>query len=480
MLEQLLQNPTVQRVRAIAQGRGIPVMLVGGAVRDALLGKPANDFDFAVQGNAAIALARATADALDADFWLMDAAHGTARVIRRAATNTVLDFAQCRGNTWHADLLARDFGINAMGLDLQTQSFIDPANGQADLQAGVVRMVTPQALDDDPVRALRAVRFAQRLGFSIEPQTLAKVKATGSAIHRASAERSRDELLAMLALPRAAAALRQLDEVGLLAELVPEVEPMRVCTQSPPQRSDVLEHTLQVIEGLDSLVTEQRIGDWGLEPVEPISSLRSHLLQETANASRGAVLKLAGLLHDCGKPVTRSVDAAGHISFPGHAQRGAEMAGARARALKLSGDEVRDVRTLVLYHGSINALARAHATTPPTPRQIFGFMRDAGNYAPELALFGIADCFGKRGAATQPSDCEPSWRMAAQLCAAYFAHYAPPVAPAPLITGRDLLALGVAAGPRIGALLEQVRAAQMTGEIATRDEALGLVSALLR
>jgi tRNA nucleotidyltransferase/poly(A) polymerase len=470
-------------LRTLARQRRTPVILVGGTVRDALLGKTANDVDLAVQGNP-VPLARAAADALDGDFWLMDAERGTARVILRDGARTVIDFAACRGATWREDLLARDFTLNAMGYDLEAEALIDPTGGQNDLEARTIRAVSDHSISDDPIRALRAVRLAQQLGFAIEPMTWAQAAAIGSAIHTPSAERARDELLAMLALPTATQAMRQLDALGLLAQLVPEVEPMRTCTQSPPHQFDVLEHTWAVMEAMDGLVQQWAIGNWLLADQLSIANspllianLQSHLSAATANATRATILKFAALLHDCAKPQTRSVDADGRIRFFTHEERGAEVAAARARALKLSGDEVSAVRTMVRHHMRANQLARAKdrpTSLVPTSRAIYRFMREAGNCAPELALFAMADCWGKRGPDTQPDDCADSAAMTALLLEKYFAQFSPQAAPAPLITGRDVMEMGVAPGRLIGQILEHVREAHMTGEIGTRDEALAL------
>ena len=477
----IANSQVLAAVRDIARQRRTPVILVGGAVRDALLGKPANDYDIAVQGNP-VPLARKVADALLGDFWLMDAKRGTARVILRDAAKTVIDFAACRGATWHADLFARDFSVNAIGYDLDTDMLIDPTHGQADLQAHVIRAVSDHAISDDPIRALRAVRLAQKLGFAIEPTTWAQARAIGNAPlsgiegHQPSAERARDELLAMLTLPAATPALRQLDALGLLTLLVPEVEPMRTCTQSPPHQFNVMEHTWAVMDAMDDLAEKLAIGYWRLADQLLITNCLFHLHEPTANATRAAILKFAALLHDCAKPHTRSVDPDSRIRFFTHEERGAELAAARAQALKLSGDEVRDVRAMVRHHMRANQLARA--AEKPTPRAIYRFMREAGQCAPELALFAIADCYGKRGADTQPGECADSKAMATRLIEKYFTQFSPQAAPAPLITGRDLIEMGIAPGKLIGQILERVREAHMTNEISTRTEALAMARQL--
>jgi tRNA nucleotidyltransferase/poly(A) polymerase len=487
-------------VAEIARARNAPVALVGGAIRDAWLspdptpgdlsGDLSGDLDFAVQGDA-VSLARAVADALSGDVYVMDAGRGTARVLikddRRQTTDNrisssisssivvrpsslTMDFAVCQGAGWQDDLLARDFTVNAIALDLSDGQVLDPTGGLPDLERRVIRAVSDHAITDDPVRALRAVRLAFALSMTIEPDTLKMVRSVGPRITQPSAERVRDEFMEILNLPNAARALRKLDEVGLLTHITPEIEPMRTCGQSPPHRFTVLEHTFVVLEALDEV-----IGDWRLEIDSAMQQSLISDLQSPAveGRTRLAVFRLAVLLHDCAKPFTRSVGDDGIVHFYGHEAASAELAAARARALRLSGDEVRRVRTIVVNHMRPNQMAREMASDqrPPTSRALYRFFRDTRDCAPELALFAIADCIGKRGDQTVSEDCAPSAQIAHLLIEKYYARFEKTVAPAPLLTGKDVLALGVEQGPRIGEILDAVREAQMAGEITTQDEA---------
>jgi len=478
MNSDIATHPLVQTVQRIARQRNLPILLVGGAVRDALLGAPPADFDFAVQGNP-VPLARAVANALDADFWLMDAARGTARVFVQGSaipSPVVLDFAQCRGSNWDEDLRDRDFTVNAIGLDLTQGELIDPTAGQADLAQRVIRAVSAHALADDPVRTLRAVRLAHQLGFEIEPTTTAQIRDHAPALRTTSAERARDELLSVLNLPAVVPAVRQLDTLGLLEVLVPEAGPMRTCTQSPPHEFAVLEHTFVVMDALTDLIQRGAMhsGSLNLEPAV-LATLHAHFQIPTANSTRRAIFMLAALLHDNAKPLTPTLNNdASQVKFPQHEAVGAPIAAARAQALKLSSEEVQIVRTVARHHGHANAMLKRDAMTP---RDIYSFMRMAGDCAPELALFASADCYGKRGAGTQPADCgakdcAPNLALTRLLLNQYDQRYAANVAPPALISGKDLLALGMPAGKDIGIVLEAVREAQMTGELHTREDAL--------
>ncbi|MCL5996654.1 MAG: HD domain-containing protein [Chloroflexi bacterium] len=497
-----LDLPLIRVVREIAQARKTPVLLVGGAIRDALLNRPIHDFDFAVQGNA-VALARAVANQLDAAFYIMDAERGTARVITTTghaspanqADALHLDFALCRGSTWDEDLFGRDFSVNAIGLDLTTGRMLDPTGGQADLPGRIIRQVTPHAIDDDPVRALRAVRLALTLSGSIEPATITAVRAAASQLGQPSPERVRDELMKTLAHPAATRAVRQLDTLGLLSQIVPEVEPMRNCEQSQPHRFAVLEHTFVVMEYLDEILKnlrEPKPGEFQtdhgefpawLQGLRVSASHRDALTAQlsavtTNERSRAALLRLATLLHDTAKPATRSIGADGRIHFYGHEEAGADMAAVRANTLKLSSDEVEQVRTTVRYHMRPNQMSRESDATGPTARAIYRFMRDAGMCAPEVALFCIADGMGKAGTATPLAEARRRSAIAALLIERYYQQFSPAVAPKPLIGGKDLLAIGIPQGPRIGQILNAVREAQMVGEISSPAEAMALAQSL--
>jgi tRNA nucleotidyltransferase/poly(A) polymerase len=479
-MSDLLIHPLVASVREIAQARHIPLLLVGGAVRDWLLGKEAHDLDFAVHGNAKT-LARAVADALGGAFYLMDAERNTARVIitrpGQAAFN--LDFAVCRGNTWEEDLFGRDFSINAIALDMQSGTVLDVTGGQADLTRRLVRQVTPHAVTDDPVRALRAVRIALAMDGTLEPATAQAARAAANLLRRPSPERVRDELMKALALPNAARAVRWFDELGLLQAMIPEVASLRNCTQSPPHQFAVLEHTFVVLDYVDVLIQNLRgLGDLG--GLSTTHNAQHALLQQldaltTSERSRAAVFRLAVLLHDIAKPLKRSIGEDGRIHFTGHEAAGASIAATRAEALRLSSVEVDQVRITVQHHGEPNRIARDAA---PSPRTIHRFMRATDACAPEIALFCPADGYGKAGAASSAQDMQRRHNIATRLIEQYYAQYSPATAPRPLIDGKDVMTLGVQQGPRIGQILNAVREAQMIGEINTRAEALALAQQL--
>src|SRR4029453_15654404 len=249
-----LAPPARAVLRAVLKtaDRQRPPVLVGGAVRDALGGggrgmRPIADLDVAVPSGA-LDLARRVADRLGGAFVPLDPERGAARVVTRGAW---LDVTDWRADTLEGDLAARDFTVNALAVPLGEllkngrARVIDPTGGLADLRARRLRVHDARVLADDPLRTLRGVRLEAALGLRLTPSTVKAIRAAGPALATVSGERVRDELLAVLALPGTARALRRLDALGLPTVIVPEIEPMRATTQPAPHRFRVLEHSLR-------------------------------------------------------------------------------------------------------------------------------------------------------------------------------------------------------------------------------------------
>jgi putative nucleotidyltransferase with HDIG domain len=482
----------LQTVRALAEARGVSVWPVGGAVRDALLGRPVRDWDFAVD-DGAMKLARVVGDALGGAYYPLDEERDTGRVVLvgEDGERLNLDFAALRGDGLEIDLLARDFTINALALD-EKRALIDVIGGLADLEAGCVRAVSDQTFQDDPLRLLRAVRLEAELGFHIEPQTAAWMRRDAHLLTEPSAERVRDEFARMVSLPGAAASLERLDAFGLLELVVPELELLKGVEQSPPHRHDVWCHTLKVVgvlEGVVAIATggvgptpaEGSSAAWGdlAQMLDPFSAdLADHLAIEVSGGhNRTQLLKLAALFHDVGKPRTQSEGDDGRIHFYNHELVGAQMAASRLRELRFSRDEVVRVRTMVGAHMRPAHLARADDLTR---RAIYRFFRATSCGGVDVALLSLADHLATWG----PNLREERWarrlEVAQTLLTHWFDRYEETVAPPPLLTGGELIAeLGLEPGPRIGRLLRTLQEAQAAGEVQTREKALVLARRLL-
>jgi putative nucleotidyltransferase with HDIG domain len=484
-----------QAIRRLAAERGLRIWPVGGVVRDALLGQPVHDWDFAVDRDA-LGLARAAADALGGAYYPLDEERDTGRVVLAAedGSRLDLDFATLRGESLEADLRARDFTVNALALG-EAGDVVDVTGGLADLEADCIRAVSEGAFRDDPVRLLRAVRMEGELGFEIEPQTADWLRRDAPLMARPSAERVRDEFVRVLAVKGAVIPLQRLDEYGLLVHVVPEMEALKGVAQSPPHRYDVWRHTLMIVDTLESViavVTGQEAGPsvlgdapstaWGdlARALGQFSGdMAAHLAVEVSRGrDRALVLKLAALLHDVGKPKTQSQGEASpageddRIHFYNHDLVGAQIAAARMQALRFSRDEVERVRTIVGQHMRPSHLSRAEKVTR---RAVYRFFRATACGGVDVMLLSVADHLATYGPTLREERWAQRLEVAETLLTHWFEQYHETVEPPSLVTGGDLMAeLELEAGPQIGRLLETVREAQAAGEVGTREEALAL------
>jgi tRNA nucleotidyltransferase/poly(A) polymerase len=476
---------------AFAEAGG--VWLVGGAVRDHLLGRPSHDLDFAVEGEAR-QLARRVANRLNADYFDLDPARDAGRVLHRTQDDArwVLDFSRLRAAHLEEDLAGRDFTVNALAIDLRRpDQWIDPTGGAADLHARRLRACSARAIDDDPVRALRAVRLSLSLALRIEHSTIAQLRAARGTLGRISPERLRDEAMRTLDLPRPAAAVRLIDQLGLLNDIFPELEALRGLEQPPQHAYDALVHTLAVCDHLADLLAvlgprpdEELSADLtlGLASVRLgryRSSLHDVLSQEMAGGrSLQSLWVLAALYHDVGKGVTGSRDPAGKIRFLGHEAQSGEMAAAWAERLRLSRVEIDRLRRVVANHMRPGQLEKSR---PITPRAIYRYYRQLGEAGVDVVLLSLADFLGKHA----PPPPQQAWAgrlgTARTLLEAYFERALQLVAPPALIDGVVLMeTLGLTPGAQVGDLLEAVREAQVEGQVTTPEQAIDFARAALR
>jgi poly(A) polymerase len=488
-------SPLIDQVRDALPDQ--EVYLVGGAVRDLLLHRLSPDFDFAVPSNG-ISLARHIANALKADFMVLDEERDTGRVIVTDSGNqrTFIDFATYRGKDLEADLRARDFTINAIALDLREQTLIDPLNGAADVRTKLIRACTPASLRDDPVRILRAVRQAAALGFKIQPETRKAMKEATHLLTNVSPERRRDELFKILEGSKPDASIRALEMLGTLPYLLPELTSLKGVRQSEPHIFDVWEHTLSVLGYLENILSALAPG-YSAESTNDlftglltlrIGRFREQFAKHFAaslNTDRSvrAALFFATLYHDVEKPSTRSVDSTGRIRFFDHDIQGAETTSKRATAFNLSNDEVERIQKIVKHH------MRFHFFTSrlegdkqePSRKAIYRFFRDVGEAGVDLVLLGLADLRGTRGPALSQESWISALDVARILLENYWERPEETVAPPRLVDGNDLMKeLHLQAGRIIGQLLEAIREGQAIGKIGTRDEAIQFAHTYLK
>jgi tRNA nucleotidyltransferase/poly(A) polymerase len=465
------------------------IYLVGGAVRDVLLGRESRDLDFAIPADG-IKLARRVANKLKGAFYPLDGERDTGRVIltHEDKTRTIIDFATYRGANIEADLRDRDFTINAIAYDLNTQSILDQWNGANDVRVKLIRACASESLENDPVRVLRAIRLAAGLGFQIELETRKKMKQAAGRLQSVSPERLRDELFRILEGPQPGTAMRALEMLGVLPYILPELPPLKGVEQPTPLAYDVWTHTLAVMNQLEDILAAlspgynpENTGDLltGLLVLR-LGRYREQFAAHFANPlntdrSLRALLFFAALYHDVAKPVCKTTGNDGRIHFWGHDEQGAETAAARANALHLSNDEIQRLRLIIRHHMRLHFHSNRMADEGKTPsrKAIYRFFRDTGEAGLDLILLALADTRATHGHTLT----QETWAATLDICRIFLENYwekpTETVAPPRLLDGHEvMIEFGLKPGPHVGTLLEAIREAQATGKVGTREEAL--------
>lgn len=434
-----------ERLRALVTDHGPwpdGGFLVGGAVRDALLGVVPTDFDWVVPDPRRSALA--LADAAGGSPFEMDAERRHWRVA--LAGGVLHDFAPLRAGAADivADLELRDLTINAMALS-ESGDLLDPVGGQADLASGVVRMTSRAALAADPVRPLRAVRFAANLEFRVEDVTLSAVaenaRAQAEGVNDLPAfERVGAELSAVMAGPRAAQGMKLLGDLRMLEVFLPELEACRGVGQGRGfHHLNVLDHSLEAL---------------------------NQLLHGFPDAD--AALRWGTLLHDVGKAATVGRGAFGRVTFYGHDKVGAQLAARALRRVRLESSLVERAAGLVRYH---------MLPLPRGERAARRFVHRRRELLPDLLKLMIADREAARGPLSTAAG-RNAYRVALGQVLGLMSE-GPPAAP--LLSGNEVMGLlGLEPGPRVGEALALVAEARALGDVHDADEARALLSRYAR
>lgn len=469
----LADSPALQMLQELAQARQIRVFLVGGTVRELALGGQTPDLDLAVS-HQTLDLAQELARALGGTYVLLDETERTARVV---AGEDILDLAEFRGPSLEADLQGRDFTLNALALALaalvagEPLKLIDPCGGLADLAAGRVRMITAANLEADPLRLLRAYRFAATHGFTVTPETAAAIQALAPALARVAGERVHYELFQLLGAPRAAPVLRDLDRVGLLSQIFPELMDMKGVAQDGYHHLDVFEHSLETVaQAEEVLAAPERFFRGLAEPIRRLAAL----------PKRAALLKVAALFHDIGKPQVQERRAhPARYTFYHHERVGGEIFQRAARRLRFSQTQLKTVTRLITWHMRPFLLLPLFRQGELTVRALGRMVKDAGSELVAGWALAMADSLAGQGP-QKPADADARLGDLAEAAWRFYQERLATAAPQPrLLTGHDLKALGLKPGPEFRRLLGAVEEAQWEGEVSTREEALALVGRLI-
>ena len=477
----------VTRLARLLGDWNIPAYIVGGWVRDRLLGQDTDDIDIAVKADGLV-VAERMASALGGKYVPLDKVNRIGRIVlpdtdSPANRQRTIDIASFQDSI-EKDLSRRDFTIDAIAIDLSTLvkgvSVVlnDPFHGQGDLENKIIRAVANTCFTADPVRLLRGVRLSVMLGFTIEEKTESLIMRDAALISQVAGERVREEVLLILSSPEAGRCIEYIDKLQLLTELFPELEPSREFPQPSEHYWDVLHHSLKTVMALDYLLRQDKweyTGEDIITEVPWTDELQAYFeVKVSHNSNRMALTRLAALFHDIAKPKTKTVEQGGRVRFLGHADEGVTIVTAILERLRFSTRETRFVETLVKYHLRPTQMGPPEM---PTNRAIYRYYRDTGEAAVGILFLSLADHLATRG----PNLDRDNWKMHTQIVAYVLSQRpAEEKRPIRLIDGYDIMTnLGLGPGPRVGELLELVQEAQAAGEVTTKDEALKLVTKLM-
>jgi poly(A) polymerase len=478
------------------------VYLVGGALRDAALGRPFKDLDLAAPPSPDFnKRLKKLAAALDAALFPLDEENGVWRLTGRGPAALQVDIAPFQGGTLEADLRRRDFTVNAMALKLAPDTPLkaspsgafalklpragveDPLGGRRDAAARRLKACSAGIFKEDPLRLLRAFRLASELDFKIPPPLAKAVKAHAALIKRSAPERAREELLRLLQSPQSAGWVREMHKAGLLCALIPELAPLEKCAPVYYGKGGALRHTFQVLERMDAFLAD--LPRWLPEHAKLGPQLPP-----------APLLKTAALLHDVAKP-PKAAEIDGRLRFFGHEEFGAVMAEKILERLRFSRDEIRAVSAIIATHLRPGNLASNYTVSD---RALFRLFRGVGRHTPALLALCWAD-HSSYITTEQLRRFRPRLRLPPaplpkglpynspkktlrfmQVLHLLFRAYAerdPNAALPRLADGRDVMkTLGLPAGPRVGEILERLRLLQFEGKVGTREEALKALKGL--
>jgi poly(A) polymerase len=463
LADQLRAAPLVEAARRGLSGAE-GVWIVGGAVRDAALGREVGDLDLVVAGDPRAA-ARAIAAELGEPAFELSAEFGTWRVLSRSR-QWQIDATAIRGDGIEADLAERDFTIGAVAVPIGAGEALDPFGGLADLERRLLRVVGERSFVEDPLRLLRAARLAAGLGLEIDAETVRLARAARESAADPAGERQLTELRQLLGGPDPLRGLALLDELGLTAVVLPELEGLRGVEQGPNHHLDVHGHTLAVLE--HTLEVEADLDRFAGERAGEVAELLAEPLAD--EVSRGTALRFGALFHDIGKPATRS-EQNGFVGFRGHDREGAEIIGRICARLRASRRLTRHLQGLALHHLRLGFMI---PEAPLPPRRVHEYLRATEPVSVDVTLLTVADRLSARGsgALARPEMVEAHLSLAREMIAAAL-DWSRDGPPPPLLRGDELAAeLGIAEGPRLGALLAELEAAQYAGEIDDRTGAI--------
>jgi poly(A) polymerase len=440
--------------------------IIGGSVRDLLLGRTPTDYDIAVTGNPEQFAKKLIAKS---NGHLVRLGKPGQMIVRVISDDIIFDITSLNGTSIEENLNQRDFSINAIAYDLYSVKIIDCLGGLQDLANKKIRMISKEIFKKDPVRLIRAYRIGACLNFEIEAKTATAIKSNAKLLKNTAGERIRVELFTMLGTSTSYLYLSQMATSGLLTATFPDLDRLKGCFQNHHHHFDVFEHTMRAYGHLETLLNDPG-------KILPDTSAKIH---QYIHKNKPALIKCAILLHDIGKPLMKTLDSSGKCHFYGHARKSADMAQKISQRLRFSNHERQFIDGMIRNHMKPLSLFTAFEKKTLTQKGITRFYKKCGGYVPALLLAAIADTKAKQNTLNDKNKAFKSFLK--KMIFDFFYHYQPLKDELPLITGRDLIhVFGLTPSPLFRKILDLVDDAKLTKTITNRSEALELIKDVLR
>lgn len=429
-------------------------MMVGGTIRDILLGRTPKDIDIATPNPAKL-----VADLVKTGYThvLLDETRDIHRMVKEDAHIDITPLNENHIN----DLLSRDFTINSIGLILRNNDLLDPQGGVKDLSKGLVRALSQDRFIEDPLRLIRAFRIAADMNFTIDPVTLRFITKLSHLISKPSKERIRDEICWMMEADHSFQLVEELWRTGLLGKIFPEFAAVTSIIQNRPHALGLAEHLMWTYKYIEDIILE--LDDVLGQYADDARSVLSKVI--ASNRKTIIIVKLAALLHDIGKPATITYDE--EVHFIGHDKLGAEMIEKRMAEFKFSGAETKAMSMLVENHMRPHNLLKLDEVSP---RAVYRFFRDLDTLAIPSLLIGIADAYATE---MLPFGGLENYHEFVRVMIDQSIKIGKPK---PMLTGEEVMKiLKIEPGPLVGQIIDAMLDSQATGEIKDKDKAKAFV-----
>jgi len=437
------------------------VFLVGGAVRDLLVGREISDYDFLVSEGSVADVAKLLVNNLGGKFFFLKGANYTAKTIRIIKEGLQIDISEPKGSNLQEDLLERDFTINSMAIRMSDGALFDSAEGIRDLINKKIRLTSDLAFIKDPVRLIRAYRFVAEMNFQLDERTSILIMEQAPLISQVPSERVRDEIFKILNLKNSSNVLYNLYKVGILKVIFPELTLLERVSAEPQRFHHLngLEHSFEALRCLERILLLK-------SPIwQDISEKLTFYLNHIIGGGRKNIqlLKLATLLHDVGKPITMKFDS-NKISYLNHDHEGAIIVEKIARRMRLSKSEIKELKHLVKNH-----MQPIFIPIENPEAHILKFLSKTYPYTVNITLLSLADRLSSRGQKITLSYILERYRLYKKIIKTALYYEPPKRLP---LNGKEIMnLLNLEPGPAVGIALKMLKGAMIRGEVKDEEDA---------